>query len=43
MGTVIRPFPGVEEYDNDLYSVRDGIVVVPKGTVIPPGTRIAPD
>ncbi len=42
-GTIIRPFPGVDEFDNDLYSVRDGIVVIPKGTVIPPGTRIAPD
>jgi len=26
--------------DHDLYSVRDGIVIVPKGTVIPEGTRI---
>jgi len=42
-GTVIRPFPQEEEMDSELYCVRDGIVVIPKGTVIPPYTRIAPD
>ena len=42
-GTVIRPFPQEEEMDSELYCVRDGIVVIPKGTVIPPYTRITPD
>ena len=42
-GTVIRPFPGVEDLETELYSVRDGIVVIPKGTIIPPGTVIAPE
>jgi len=42
-GTVIRPFPRGVDKDEDLYVVRDGIVVVPKGTRLPPGTCIAPD
>jgi len=42
-GTVIRPFPLGTNIDNELYVVRDGIVVIPKGTRLPPGTRIAPD
>lgn len=41
-GVVIEPFPPGTEKDHELYAVRDGIVVVPKDTVIPPGTRIAP-
>jgi glucose-1-phosphate adenylyltransferase len=42
-GTVIRPFPEGADIDHELYSVRDGIVVIPKSTVIPPETRISPD
>jgi glucose-1-phosphate adenylyltransferase len=42
-GTVIRPFPLGTDIDHDLYSVRDGIVVIPKSTVIPPDTSITPD
>jgi len=42
-GTIIRPFPHGVDKDEDLYIVRDGIVVIPKGTRLPPGTRIAPD
>jgi len=42
-GTVILPFPRGVDQDEDLYIVRDGIVVIPKGTRLPPGTRIAPD
>jgi len=42
-GTVIRPFPRGTNIDNNLYTVRDGIVVIPKGTVLPAETRIAPD
>jgi glucose-1-phosphate adenylyltransferase len=40
--TVIKPFPKGTELDTDLWSVRDGIVVVPKRTVIPSGTYIGP-
>jgi len=42
-GTVILPFPRGIDKDEDLYIVRDGIVIIPKGTRLPPGTRIAPD
>jgi len=42
-GTIIRPFPRGVDIDEDLYIVRDGIVVIPKGTRLPPKTRIAPD
>jgi glucose-1-phosphate adenylyltransferase len=39
---VIRQFPRGTEFDEALWFVRDGIVVVPKNVVIPAGTRIAP-
>ncbi|NSW53656.1 MAG: glucose-1-phosphate adenylyltransferase [Anaerolineae bacterium] len=39
---VIHSFPEGTELDTDMYSVRDGIVVIPKSTVIPASTRIAP-
>jgi len=42
-GTIIRPFPRGVDKDEDLFIVRDGIVVIPKGTRLPPDTRIAPD
>jgi len=42
-GTVIRPFPRGTNIDNDLYIIRDGIVVIPKGTILPAETRIAPE
>ena len=42
-GTVIRPFPRGVDKTEDLYVVRDGIVVIPKGTRLPAGTHIAPD
>jgi glucose-1-phosphate adenylyltransferase len=42
-GTTIRPFPPGTDIDHDLYVVRDGIVVIPKGKRLPPGTRIAPE
>jgi glucose-1-phosphate adenylyltransferase len=41
--SVIRPFPRGTDLDLDLYTVRDGIVVIPKNTVLPMKTRIAPD
>ena len=39
---VIDPFPLGTEQTRDMYSVRDGIVVIPKSTVIPDGTVISP-
>ena len=39
-GVVIRPRPEVEEHESELYWVRDGITIIPKGTVIPSGTVI---
>jgi glucose-1-phosphate adenylyltransferase len=41
-GVIIRPFPPGTEIDDDEWSVRDGIVVIPKSTVIPTGTIIQP-
>jgi glucose-1-phosphate adenylyltransferase len=29
-----------ENLDGDNYYIRDGVVLVPKGTVIPSGTKI---
>ena len=31
---------GVDHEDGDCYFIRDGIVVIPKNTIIPPGTVI---
>lgn len=39
----IRPFPRGTEIDTDKWSVRDGIVVIPKGTTLLPGTIISPE
>jgi glucose-1-phosphate adenylyltransferase len=39
-GAVIRNVDGVMELDAEDYAIRDGIVVVPKNAVIPPGTEI---
>ena len=39
-GCVITPDGKPERVDHEFYCIRDGIVVVPKGTVIPPGTKI---
>jgi glucose-1-phosphate adenylyltransferase len=41
-GVVIRPFPRGTELTEELWQVRDGIVVLPKDASIPAGTRIAP-
>ena len=40
---MIRPFPRGTEMDKDTYNVRDGIVVIPKRTVLPSGTHIGPE
>jgi glucose-1-phosphate adenylyltransferase len=39
----IRPFPYDVDLDTDAYSVKDGIVVIPKNTILPSGTRICPE
>jgi len=39
----IKPFPRGTEFDMDTYSVKDGIVVVPKRTILPSGTYIGPE
>jgi glucose-1-phosphate adenylyltransferase len=42
-GVVIKPFPLDIEIDQGNWVVRDGIVVIPKRGIIPPGTVIAPE
>jgi len=39
-GCVIKNREGVQEAEEDRYYIRDGIVVIPKNTVIPDGTEI---
>lgn len=39
---IIKPFPRGTELDTNLWSVRDGIVVVPKRTILPDNTYIGP-
>jgi len=41
-GVRVEPFPRGTDLDADHWFVRDGIVVVPKGAVIPPETVISP-
>jgi glucose-1-phosphate adenylyltransferase len=41
-GVIIRGFPRGTELDSDSWVVRDGIVVIPKGTKLPPGIHISP-
>jgi len=42
-GVVISSFPPGTDFDHDSYSVVDGIVVVPKRSVLLPGTKIGPE
>jgi glucose-1-phosphate adenylyltransferase len=42
-GVVIRPFPRGTELDMGTWVVQDGIVVIPKDTILYPGTYIGPD
>jgi len=42
-GVVIRPFPRGTEIDAGSWVVQDGIVVIPKSTVLHPGTYIGPE
>jgi len=39
----ILPFPPGTDIDTDTWVVRDGIVVIPKDTVLPSGTTIGPE
>jgi len=39
-GTQIINAENVQEYDGDNYSIRGGVVVVPRGAILPPGTVI---
>jgi glucose-1-phosphate adenylyltransferase len=41
-GVTIRPFPRGTEIDGGEWVVRDGIVVIPKNTVLPGGIYIGP-
>jgi glucose-1-phosphate adenylyltransferase len=38
----IEPFPPGTDLDEAAWSVRDGIVVVPKNAILPDGTRVGP-
>jgi hypothetical protein len=40
---IVRPFPPGTEIDHDDWSVRDGIVVIPKSVSVPAGTVIQPE
>ena len=39
---IISPFPPGTEEDQNNWSIRDGIVVIPKSVIIPDGTIISP-
>ena len=40
---VIKPFPRGTDIENDDWVVQDGIVVIPKNSILPSGTVIAPE
>ncbi len=42
-GVRIEPFPRGTDHDEENWSVKDGIVVVPKSAVLPSGTVIGPE
>ena len=42
-GVVIKPFPPGTDLDETSWVVQDGIVVIPKSTVLYPGTHIGPE
>ena len=42
-GVIIRPFPRGTDLDRENWFVRDGIVVLPKNSEIPPGMHITPE
>jgi len=40
---VIKPFPPGTDLDGDCWVVREGIVIIPKGAIVQPGTHITPE
>ena len=42
VNVVIKPFPRGTDLETQNWVIQDGIVVIPKNAVIPPGTVIAP-
>ncbi len=40
---VIKPYPAGTEIEQENWVVRDGIVVIPKGAILHPGTYIGPE
>jgi glucose-1-phosphate adenylyltransferase len=42
-GVVIEPYERGTDLDDDQWTVRDGLVVIPKDSEIPEGTRISPN
>jgi glucose-1-phosphate adenylyltransferase len=42
-GVVIKPFPRGTDRDEGHWVVQDGIVVIPKDTILHPGTHIEPE
>lgn len=40
VGSVIRNESGLQHHDGENYSIREGIVIIPKNAEIPPGTVI---
>jgi glucose-1-phosphate adenylyltransferase len=40
---IIKPFPNGTEIERENWVIRDGIVVVPKNTILDSGTSITPD
>lgn len=41
-GVIIKPFPRGTDFETENWVVQDGIVVIPKNSVLPAGTIIAP-
>jgi glucose-1-phosphate adenylyltransferase len=42
-GTIIKSFPRGTNADLGAWAIQDGIVIVPKNTILPPNTMIEPD
>jgi len=42
-GVIIKPFPVDTDIDKGNWAVKDGIVVIPKGSALHPGTHIGPE
>ena len=39
-GVTIKPHPDTAEYTGERRWIRDGITIIPKGTIIEPGTEL---